>query len=150
MMNWNWTEGDLRFMKRPEEEEALGEVEEIVPDLGPVLGQDPAPEGEDLDPDLIQEGALNPDRTQEIVPNPNHDPPEREEEIDLDPGQHLDLRIPIEKRMEIDPHLGRRMHHGLDRALALGHDPDPEATKSSAHSSWRIPIEYHQLLFTDI
>jgi len=137
-------------MKRPEEEEVLEEAEEIVPDPVPVLGQDPAPEDEDLDPDLIQEVALNLGRAQEIVLNRNQDRPKMQHEIDLDPGLHLDLRMPIERRMEIDLHLGRRMHHGLDLALALVHDPDPEANKSGNHSSWIIPIEYHHLLLNEM
>lgn len=122
-------------MKRPGEEEVLEEAEEIVPDPVLVLGQDPAPEDEDPDPDLIQEVGLNLDRTQEIVLNRNHDPPEMQEETDLDPGLHPDLRIPIERRMEIDLHLGIRKHHGPDLALALIPDPDPEANKSGNHSS---------------
>lgn len=137
-------------MKRPEEEEVLEEEEEIVPDPVPVLGQDPAPEDEDLGLDLIQEAALNPGRTQEINRVLNRDPREMQQETDLDPGLHLELRKTIEKRMEIDLHLERRMHHGLDLALALVHDPDPEATKSGNHSSWIIQIEYHHLLSTAI
>lgn len=139
-------------MKRPEEEEALEEEEEIVPDPVPALAQDPAPEEEDLGLDLIQEVALNPGRTQEINRVLNRDPREKQQETDLDPGLHLDLRKTIEKRMEIDLNLEKKRHHGLDLALALTlvHDPDLEPTKSGNHSSWIIPIEYHHLLSTDI
>ena len=112
----------------------MEEEEEIVPaDPVPALGQDPAPEEEDLGLDLIQEVALNPGRTQEINRVLNRDPREKQEETDLDPGLHLDLRKTIEKRMEIDLHLEKKRHHGLDLALALVHDPDPEANKSGNH-----------------
>jgi len=116
-------------MKKPEVVEDSEEVEEIV--LGLVLDHDQGlvPEDEDLGPDLIQEDALNLDRTPEIAPS--HDLPETQEETDLDPDLHPGLKTMIEKRMEIDPHPGRErlqdLVHVLDPVLGL----DLEAIKTS-------------------
>lgn len=126
-------EEDSRSSRRREEEEVSEEVEEIDPDHVPALdpGQGPAPEDEDLGLDRIQEVVLNPGRTQKIVLN--HAPRKIQEETDLDPG--LDPRITTETRMETGHLLRIRMDPGLDLALPLVHDPDPEASKSCVHSS---------------
>lgn len=123
---------DSKFMKRPEEEVVLEEVEGIALDPGPGLALDLGlvPEEEDPGLDLIQEVALNLDPTQEIALN--QDLLGTQEEIDLD--QHQDLRIMIEKRMEIDPHPGREMLQGPVQDLDLVPGLDQEVTNTSIGS----------------
>merc|ERR1712223_2005480 len=82
--------------------------------------------GEDQDPDLIQEAALNLDPTLEIVQS--LDLQEILVETDLDLDQLQDPRI-IEIRMEIDLHQEKEMYQDHDRALILVPDLDREVTK---------------------
>jgi len=115
----------LRYTKKQEAEEDLEGVG-IVLDPVQGLAQDLDPAGEDQDPDLIQEGALNPDLTPEIAPS--LDLPETLEETDLGLDQHQDPKI-IEIRMAIDLHLEKEMHQDLVLALVPVPDLDQEVTK---------------------
>ena len=108
--------------------------EGIVLDPVQGLAPDPDPGDEDLDPDLIQEDALNQDPTLET--DQSLDLQETQEETDLGLDPHQDPRI-TETKTEIDLLLEIEMGHDLVPALALVPDLDQEVIKDSNRSGYR-------------
>jgi len=122
----------------------LEEVEEVValgidPDLVLALGQGHALEDEDPSLDLIQEVALSlsPDQTLEIALNLDlleillqgrQEENLLQQETDLDPDQHPELKKRRDLRMEIDLHLKKEKLQDLVPALV--HDLDREVIRS--------------------
>jgi len=92
----------------------LEEAEGIDQDLVPALGQDHDLEEEDPGLDRIQGVVLNPDQTREIALNRDRQEILRgEQETDLDPDRHPELKIPRDLRMETALHLEKEMHQDL-------------------------------------
>ena len=116
-------------MKRLEVVEVLEEVEGIVLGLVLDLGQGLVPEDEDLGPDLTQGDALSLDQTREIVPS--HDLLGTQEETDLGPDPHPDLKTMTGTRMETDRLPESERLHGLVHALGPVPGLDLEVIKTS-------------------
>lgn len=124
-MNLNWMEEDLKYLKRPEEEEEVVDLDgEEGTDPDPAPAPDPGldPEDEDPDQDQTQEDAPSLDLTHENALNLDH---LKLLEIAPGPVLGLDQGKMIVLKMEIGHHQEKKMHQDQDPVPDL----DQEATK---------------------